>query len=523
MAITELERPARLTDSVSCPASWATRRTPSRKTYGPAAAAVSALFGRPFMPWQKQVADVALEVLPDGRWAYQTIVVTVPRQAGKTAWLEALIIHRGQLIKLASIWLTAQNRDKARDRFLGMVERVDLWQAEAGVQMFSSNVGVSHEVLRWRETRARLRPFSPEGKSVKGKRQAEVMHGETPDLVSADEIWVHNAETAKALQQAYVPGMGTKNAQQLITSTQGNEESWWLNNLTESGRKLVEAGRNSGTAYFEWSIPAHVLVNGARIHVTELPDDALLDLICQHHPAVGYTWDRETLQSHLDLFTSLNDREGFIRGYGNLRLAGAAARDLAASTWEGARTAMALPDPFAFGLAYEELDPGQVALGTAGRLESGQALLELALTGSGGWLQRPEGERVDPVSYVAERVLDPDHGATSVAVLNSGPGRAAADRLEALGVPVHRVSVADYRAACPTLETDLSRRQALHRDQPSLNSAAEHVCINRTPSGFAWTAPDKDHPVSALASVTLALLAADRPAEESAPPVFRIY
>lgn len=514
-----MERQALRSASDSCPASWATSRTPSRQTYGGAAAAVSELFGRPFMPWQRQVADVALEVLPDGRWAYQTIVVTVPRQAGKTAWLESLMVHRGQLLTLGSMWLTAQTGKKARQRFLAMAERVNLWQATEGVRMFSSNIGVSHEMLRWTETGSKLFPFAPEG----SKDKSEDMHGETPDLISADEIWVHSLETAKKLQQAYVPGMGTKNSQELLTSTQGDETSEWLNSLTDLGRQLVEQGRNSGFAYFEWSIPKHIQVNDRPVPVKELSDTELLDLICKHHPAVGFTWTRETVAGHLERFTSMNDREGFIRGYGNLRLAGGAARDLAAAIWEGASSTLELPDHYALGLAYEELDPGHVQLGAAGRLANGQAVLELVpMEGVNGWLVRPDGERVDPVEYVVD-LLQEERGARAVAVMNTGPGRLAADRLEAAGVPVHRIPVADYRAACPTLEADLGRRMAVHRDQPTLNKAAERVTFTRTPSGFAWTAPSKDHPVSALASVTLALLASDRPAVELPDAEFRIY
>lgn len=476
---------------------------------------MSALFGRPFMPWQQQVADVGLEVLPSGKWAYTTVVVTVPRQAGKTAWLEALLIHRGQMLKLASMWITAQSGGKARDRFLAMVERVKLWQEENGVDMFAANIGNAHEVLRWKETRSKLYPFAPEGQ----KKKSDEMHGETPDVISADEIWVHSMATAKALQQAYVPGMGVKNSQELLTSTQGDEASEWLNSLTEAGRGYVEAGLNTGTAYFEWSIPP--VIDGIRVQ--DMPDDALLNLICAHHPAVGHTWDRETIASHFRTFKALNDREGFIRGYGNLRLAGGVSRALSAAIWDGALAELALPDTFALGLAYEEDNPSQVAIGACGRRENGQAVLELVpATSRDGWIHTEDGERWDPVDYVAELLAG--EGATSVAVLNTGPGRMAADRLEKLdGVTVHRIPVADYRAACPTLEADLGRRMAVHRGQPTLTNAAERVTFSRTSSGFVWQSPGPDLPVCALASVTLALLAADKPVEESPDDEFMVF
>ena len=56
-----------------------------RPTRGPAVAKIAAAKGRPFMPWQRDAVDVALEVDPStGLYWYSVVVVTVPRQAGKT-------------------------------------------------------------------------------------------------------------------------------------------------------------------------------------------------------------------------------------------------------------------------------------------------------------------------------------------------------------------------------------------------------------------------------------------------------
>ena len=58
-------------------------------------AKVAALMQRPFMPWQRQVADVALEVDPvSGLFAYKLVIVTIPRQAGKTTLVGAVMEHR---------------------------------------------------------------------------------------------------------------------------------------------------------------------------------------------------------------------------------------------------------------------------------------------------------------------------------------------------------------------------------------------------------------------------------------------
>src|SRR3989304_5952957 len=97
-------------------------RRPDRRTLGPVAGKISKALGKPFLPWQQQAADVALEVDPrTGRLVYDDVRVTVPRQSGKTTLLLPIILTRWQ----ASTWLGgpqtmlyfAQNRIKARRKW----------------------------------------------------------------------------------------------------------------------------------------------------------------------------------------------------------------------------------------------------------------------------------------------------------------------------------------------------------------------------------------------------------------------
>jgi hypothetical protein len=65
--------------AVDCPPLYATARDPSRDTLGAAVAAAAEQLGTPFMPWQRQVADVAMEVDPaTGRLAYREVNLTTP-------------------------------------------------------------------------------------------------------------------------------------------------------------------------------------------------------------------------------------------------------------------------------------------------------------------------------------------------------------------------------------------------------------------------------------------------------------
>src|SRR6516225_1206722 len=77
---------------------YATART-DRPTLGPGVAKLAEVIGRPFMPWQRYVADVALELDDDGRFVYRQVVVTIPRHSGKTTCCGMVMEHRAMLLR----------------------------------------------------------------------------------------------------------------------------------------------------------------------------------------------------------------------------------------------------------------------------------------------------------------------------------------------------------------------------------------------------------------------------------------
>src|SRR5688500_14096669 len=78
-----------------CPPRFGTPRNPDRPTLGGRVADVAKALGTPFQPWQREVADVALEYVWDtGLLAYREVDLTVPRQCGKSTLLRAVMVHR---------------------------------------------------------------------------------------------------------------------------------------------------------------------------------------------------------------------------------------------------------------------------------------------------------------------------------------------------------------------------------------------------------------------------------------------
>jgi hypothetical protein len=107
---------------------YATARDPSRPTLGGAVAAVAEQLGTPFMPWQSQVADVAMEVDPATELlAYDEIDATLPRQSGKTtlelAVLGASLPHLGPVPGLYSAQDRIHARAKWEDDFVATLDR----------------------------------------------------------------------------------------------------------------------------------------------------------------------------------------------------------------------------------------------------------------------------------------------------------------------------------------------------------------------------------------------------------------
>jgi phage terminase large subunit-like protein len=78
--------------NTSCEPRWATPRA-RRRTLGPQVTRVARKIGLDLLPWQRLVFSVALE-RARGRPAYRDVLVSVPRQSGKSTMVLALIVWR---------------------------------------------------------------------------------------------------------------------------------------------------------------------------------------------------------------------------------------------------------------------------------------------------------------------------------------------------------------------------------------------------------------------------------------------
>jgi hypothetical protein len=241
------------------------------------------------MPWQAFVADVALELDPTtGRYAYQLVLITVPRQSGKTTVFGCVLDHRGISVARARCWFTMQTGKDAVDWLTN--EHWPLLAPFGDLCHLRRAIGSEH--IRWRQSGGLVRPFPP---------SPAALHSKVSDLVVVDEAWAFDYVRGVQLDQAIVPTQATRPAAQVWkVSTAGDASStWWLGTV-EQGRAAADAGRTDGIAYFEWACPDDL----------DPTDPASWPL---YHPAYGRTIGPESMHAALALLGP----DEFARAYGN--------------------------------------------------------------------------------------------------------------------------------------------------------------------------------------------------------------
>ena len=250
--------------SQTCSPRWATERRTDRPTLGGEAGRVASLLGFDLMPWQRDCFDTALELDDQGRLVYRQVVITLPRQSGKSIALLTAIVHRLTFMAerlypvlqemrrpdlVQHAYYSAQTgsaaRTKLKEEWHPMIQRSPLHRL---VTQFLRGMG--SELVRFGRvdgvcgTLALLSMSESSG------------HGNVTDMGLIDEAWI---DTDDRREQALLPGMNTRPSPQLwLVSTAGTEASIYLRRKVDQGRLQVERGIDESVAYFEWSAPDDV-------------------------------------------------------------------------------------------------------------------------------------------------------------------------------------------------------------------------------------------------------------------------
>ncbi|CAB0972035.1 terminase [Corynebacterium diphtheriae] len=420
------------------------------------------------MPWQVLFHTIVGARRPDGRPLWPFIVVSVPRQAGKTDAVGAQCVHRTVTSRNGKVWYTAQSGQKARDRWLEMVQAVQSSPFAPFARVLKTN---GSEAMKFEALNSQFRPHPP---------TADSLHSEQSDLNIIDEAWVFDDATAADLMQAITPTQATRpNRQTVVVSTMGDAGSTWFHNLVEKGR----AG-DPGIFLLEFGIGPDVD-----------PDD--LDAVAAAHPAVGYTQDMEALRSAR---ASLG-AAGFARGYGN-RPTGARNQLIPARSYAAAITHDPMPaDAPAILAAAIDFERTETAIAAAAWVD-GTPMIEVIECRPGTTWAVDRLQKLEESPLVDGLVID-DHGPSSTLL----------GELMRRGVAVRVPTSREVSTAAADLMDRITYRDADGAAAPRVRirkSAALDLAVSvvdRRPLGESWTWSRKGSKgsIAGLEAATLAL------------------
>lgn len=446
----------------------------SRHTYGRKIGRISAMLGRPLMPWQQLAADLIGEHDGSGRLLHPLVVVTVPRQSGKTALLAAVMLHRLMIRPGARVWYTAQNGAKAAEQMREMLDDID---RSPLAPLITSKRGAGNTAMELDAlgSRAKVHPPTPDS-----------LHGNQSDLNVIDEGWFFDEAQAQGLMGAITPTQSTRpNAQTIIISTAGTAESVWFHNLVDRGR----AGK-------------HVLIDYG-VGETVGPDD--YPAIAAAHPAIGHTQKPAILPAAR---AQLSDGE-FMRAYGNRRTR-SQDRLLPAEVVDAATTTADLPagaPVFGVALSFERDDAAIVA---AVADDAGVPCLELV-------------ERFPSAEGVAARAVElvQRHGGHA-AIAPGGPAGSIADEGDQLDTGAFtRVGDAELSSATTDFLDRMRRTPAgvRIRAHPAFADAFDAATLRTSGDRLHWSRRGSAGSIAVLEAACLAVRALATAPPDPIPPM----
>lgn len=396
MASTSFAPTSKAWTLAGAPPRYATAPTAGRPHDGDRADALAHMLGRPLMPWQSYVARVATERLEDGTYAYPVVVVSVPRQSGKTVLLAVLLMLRCILQDNHQAFYTAQKGKDARARWEDMVKLI-------ASSPLRTTVRVRHSQGRERlefPNGSVFQVFAPTGDSL---------HGYTPPTVALDEAFAHDQELGDELMSAIEPAQQTLPHRQLwIVSTRGDVDSVFLDSWLEKGL----AG-TPGVALFDWGASDH--------HDPRDPTDLL-----EFHPAVGLPHGTGTGTTVETIVGSKLSESAYERAYANRPTQGGDVRRIGARQWSDLSGDLEPPGDRPLVLTYDVAhDRSAATVGASWSDDGGQLCHKLVRWELGVHWVAP---------WVAAFVRD--HGNVKlVAADDTGPAREVTAQLRRLKLP----------------------------------------------------------------------------------------
>lgn len=456
---------------MNCPPRYATTRRPDREHFGNRIANVAKILGQPLMEWQRLVAEIGSELvtLPSGLIvpAYREIIVTVPRQNGKTTLVLSWELERALMWgKRQRVAYTAQTGADASKKLLHDQVPVILDSPFANTLYPDKERGVR-------------RKNGEEGLNFSNGSRIDLLasgksagHGRTTDLAIIDEAF---DDTDDRREQAMIPSMATRaDAQLLICSTQGTDESTYLNRKIDDGRDAALNDIGSGIAYFEWSAPYEADISSALTWAACMPawNITITEPVVRH------------------AFQTMPEGE-FRRAFLNQRTA-SDERVIPIDAWAAVNGDFIADGKLTFAI---DCNPERTSATIAAADAQGNCEIQEHDRGT-GWL----------VNLAVQRARKWD---ATIAYDPTGPAGVFGDEIERQGIKVEKISGQDMAMACAFFFDGVIDKKLHVRTHEGLNDAVAAAKKRTSADAWVW-ARKNDTDISPLVAVSEASWLAQR-------------
>lgn len=435
-----------------------TPRHPTRETTGARKAGVARALGKPFIPWQRRLADVWGEIDPaTGNYWYDTLLLIGLRQIGKTEFTITEGTETGLFYPDSLTRYTAQTKGAAatrlEDEFYKKIQR-----SPAGL-FLDKNYGKRTGKPGWDGTTgSECIRFTTGAKWEVEALKADSGHGPSLTKGIIDEAFAH---ADGRVEQAMRPAMQTiDHAQLIIASAAGDTDSLYL-----AGKREQEQNRfkslteqygeygptRSRTCFVQYALPRDMD-----------PNDPASWWYC--HPGLGWLTTEAKLAAAHE--SSEGDPDEFTRPYlGWWPEARRSEWVIPESAWDGTREtdddAVDWTGSPVYGIDVSP-DRAVATIALAGDTPGARAWLEVARQEGGtAWI-------VDAMKSLREAF-----GGRLVMIDGSGPANTLQTDLEKAGFEVVLLPMREVNAACGGLYDDVVQMNVRHGGDAEILAAAK--------------------------------------------------
>lgn len=451
------------------------------------------------LPWQRWLLIHALELRPDGRFRYRTVLVLVARQNGKTTLVEIKNLWK-MFVLGAQVLGTAQDLDVSEESWDNAVEICE------GTPELAPEI---KDVIKVNGKKSLKLANGARWKVKATNRRGG--RGFPVDDVNLDELREHQNWLAWGASTKTT--MARPNAQIWAITNAGDDSSVVLNDVQATARRAVDNPQaDPQLGLFEWSVPSDVKCTCLRVRpdphasTCQLADPKLWVMA---NPSFGYTVTFDAMLSALNT----DPDEVFLTENLCQRVPDLVAGDIDAAAWNHMLDPQSKREgDITIGV---DLNPTQTAasIGLFGIREDGREHLQLMDQRPGiDWVVgrlKELREVLDPVGYAM--------GRNTYAALEAELKKEGFERPDKQDNPwrgnVAVVAGVDLSAACGSmLEVCRPDRRddgsldfrARHIGQKELTDAALAAKIRERSDSVGWSRKDSGGDITALNSVTVA-------------------